>query len=154
MLERGHDSSFVKDLEIHWCSGKGTARSYFCGNTSQSRNEQFIPLSAECADLNCDSLGSMKCPNALAACVWPSLEWEWQTLPFTSGLLHLSAVNCLSSCELSYVVFSIHAFSRGQKKKKVCMIEEYWCQNWEWILLKRVSLGSLLASVSVGDGGL
>lgn len=54
----------------------------------------------------------MKCPNALAVCVWPSLGWEQQRLPFTSGLLQSSAVNCLSSLDLSICFFSMDAFSR------------------------------------------
>lgn len=72
--------------------------------------EWLIPLSAECADVNSDSSESMKSLNALAACVWPSLGWEWQRLCVTSGWLP-------SAWQPWYMYSSMDIFKRRGGKK-------------------------------------
>lgn len=91
---------------------------------SQSRNGSFHCL-LNVLILIAIARRSMKCPNALAVCVWPSLGWERQRLPFTSGLLQ--SIAFLLGTSVCFLLWVPSAGLGG----KVCVVEECWWQNWE-----------------------
>lgn len=91
---------------------------------------------------------SMKCPNALAVCVWPSLGWEQQRLPFTSGLLQSSAVNCLSSLDLSICFLAWMPSTAGRGGRfAVLGLRNTAGKTLSESSEEEVSLSSMLASV-------